>query len=507
VKIDNITAEVRPRISWESVDLGFTMVRSWWRPVFVPWLYVMLPLAILVNVLLWQHPWWALFVLWWLKPLYDRIPLHVLSRALFGATPSTRETLRALPGLFRFHVIKALTIHRFDPARSFNLPVWQLEHTSGKQRHQRLRVLHKTMHNSAVWLTVACLLFIVIVAIGLFALALLMVPESLAEEMWYQVTEDRSAWWLAPVSNGFLTAATLLIEPFYVAGGFALYLNRRSHLEGWDIELTFRRLATRIRESRGRAAASIVVLLAASLLFGAVHQVSHADSAVMSRQEAQTIIEEVFQQPEFNTKREVSGWFPINPSKEEEKQDDEEESSDWSNFFSFVKSLFGAGEAVATLLELLLWLLAAVVIGLFIFYFSKWRPDFGGRRRLRKRDKPPTALFGMDLRPESLPEDIADEAWSLWQAGNRIEAMSLLYRGALVTLVHQHGLKLASSATEGDCVRAVRKSNETVIAETADYFASLTGVWQTAAYAHRLPDTRIAQELCQRWPQHFGAAP
>jgi hypothetical protein len=35
--------------------------------------------------------------------------------------------------------------------------------------------------------------------------------------------------------------AIFLVEPFYVAGGFAMYLNRRAELEAWDIEQEFRR--------------------------------------------------------------------------------------------------------------------------------------------------------------------------------------------------------------------------------------------------------------------------
>jgi hypothetical protein len=35
--------------------------------------------------------------------------------------------------------------------------------------------------------------------------------------------------------------AVLFLEPFYVAAGFALYLNRRAELEAWDIEQDLRR--------------------------------------------------------------------------------------------------------------------------------------------------------------------------------------------------------------------------------------------------------------------------
>lgn len=36
-------------------------------------------------------------------------------------------------------------------------------------------------------------------------------------------------------------AVILLLEPFYVAAGFAMYLNRRTELEAWDVEQELRR--------------------------------------------------------------------------------------------------------------------------------------------------------------------------------------------------------------------------------------------------------------------------
>ena len=51
----------------------------------------------------------------------------------------------------------------------------------------------------------------------------------------------------------------LLLEPFYVAAGFGLYLNRRTLLEGWDIEVALRRIAE-------RHAAAAVIAAAVALL-------------------------------------------------------------------------------------------------------------------------------------------------------------------------------------------------------------------------------------------------
>ena len=49
--------------------------------------------------------------------------------------------------------------------------------------------------------------------------------------------------------------AACIVEPFYVACGFTLYLQRRTILEGWDIELRFRQLTERVEKARRSATA------------------------------------------------------------------------------------------------------------------------------------------------------------------------------------------------------------------------------------------------------------
>jgi len=43
------------------------------------------------------------------------------------------------------------------------------------------------------------------------------------------------------ISSIAYVIAVLFLEPFYVAAGFGMYLNRRAELEAWDIEQEFRR--------------------------------------------------------------------------------------------------------------------------------------------------------------------------------------------------------------------------------------------------------------------------
>src|SRR5262245_18036748 len=57
---------------------------------------------------------------------------------------------------------------------------------------------------------------------------------------------------------------------------------------------------------------------------------------------------------------------------------------------------------------------------------------------------------GMDLRPESLPEDALGAARACFAAGEPSGALSILCRAALVELARRFSLRLPASATEGE---------------------------------------------------------
>ena len=133
MRLEDMAITLRPRTASEAIDLGYAMTQAWWRTVFAAWCAVYLPAAVVVNLLCWQVPALSVFVLWWLKPAFDRVVLHVLAGATFGATPTLRQTLRDLPRLWwKNGLFSALTYARFDFARSFTLPVTQLEGSRGK---------------------------------------------------------------------------------------------------------------------------------------------------------------------------------------------------------------------------------------------------------------------------------------------------------------------------------------------------------------------------------------
>jgi peptidoglycan/LPS O-acetylase OafA/YrhL len=53
----------------------------------------------------------------------------------------------------------------------------------------------------------------------------------------------------------------VLIGPFYVGAGFGLYLNRRTQMEAWDVEIALRRLRERLLP----AASTLALLLCLAL--------------------------------------------------------------------------------------------------------------------------------------------------------------------------------------------------------------------------------------------------
>ncbi|MCL2590019.1 MAG: hypothetical protein FWD67_03840 [Betaproteobacteria bacterium] len=243
---DALTVQTRTRAHWEAIDLGFALVQAHWRNLYAAWLVVILPATLLALTLAYlsnrdgKGIMYGLVLLWWLKPLYDRVLLHVMSRAVFGETVSWRGTLRAIPGLLLHSgLFRALTWRRFSPQRSFRLPTWQLEGVTGQARRRRLRALNG---RGAIRLIFVCSTFETILSFGMVGLLLMLLPpESILSHL-----KDAFVSSFKVASYFIYLFVITIIEPFYVAAGFMLYLNQRTELEGWDIELGFRTLANRL---------------------------------------------------------------------------------------------------------------------------------------------------------------------------------------------------------------------------------------------------------------------
>jgi Domain of unknown function (DUF4129) len=150
----------------------------------------------------------------------------------------------------------------------------------------------------------------------------------------------------------------------------------------------------------------------------------------------------------------------------------------------------------------LVWLLIALALGFALLRLRRW---FVGRGPLAINTPLtlPTQVRGLDISPDTLPADVGAAAWALWQQGQRLPALSLLYRGALSRLVHGHGVPIRASSTEGDCLRLAAPL---LRAEASRYLHTLVGLWAQAVYAARWPTADDVRPLCEGFSLLDGGA-
>ena len=259
MQLDKIIIDLRTRNPWEAMDLGIKLIRALGARLFVPWILLMIP--VLIVTLIMQLNGLAgigVLLLWLFKPVYDSLVLHILSRGIFSDYLSAGDVFRSWKQWLPTGLKTSLYPWRFSLSRSFNLAVHQLEGLKGKERKQRLGVLHRKYHGHANGLTIICLHFEALVNVSLYGFLYVLVPEEFSGNMLdiFSGLDSNTAGIV--MNTVFYWMAVTILEPFYVASGFMLYLNRRTQLEGWDIELSFRKMAERASRKRGYRTATAV---------------------------------------------------------------------------------------------------------------------------------------------------------------------------------------------------------------------------------------------------------
>ncbi|WP_431286320.1 DUF4129 domain-containing protein [Roseateles chitinivorans] len=180
-------------------------------------------------------------------------------------------------------------------------------------------------------------------------------------------------------------------------------------------------------------------------------------------------------------------------SKDEDKAVKKEASSDFGWWVDLIKNL-SAG------LRLAFWLVGAALLIWVLLRLRDWLQGHEGGRALKAT--PPTHVGSLDIRPESLPDDIGAAARALWQRGEQRAALSLLYRGALSRLVHTHGVPIRAASTERESlVLAAPRMSPGAL----DYLSRLVSGWQAVAYAQRLLPADRFEALCADFDARMAA--
>lgn len=503
MELERISVVLRPRTPREAIDLGAAMLRANAAAVWSAWFAFTLPVFVLCNALgvLLGLPWLGLVLVWWLKPLFDRVPLYVLSRAVFERTPPWRETLRGQRQWPWRSTLAALSWLRIDSNRALRLPMDLLEGAPRKQRMARWKVLRRRIVADTSLLTYGCLQFELVLFLSVWLLLLLLIPNewrplSLTEFFRHDVRGASTTWILLGAAVAYLAMSA--IEPLYVACGFALYLNRRTQLEAWDIDLAFRRLRMRL-QSLGKVLGMVLVLACAWPM--AARAGAPPKPAAVSLQQVfgqppdsstqrfATAAAQAYRDPRFGGERTARRWtFKYWPKARPATQ---------------TVPFPALGTAFATLFKILLWLLLIAAIAALLRFAWRWR----GGLSWTSPAEPVLALAQSTqaTTPEEppLPADLAGASRALWQAQRRREALALLYRGCVEQASRLLNVEPSPDATEADWLRRAAAIDDPARAQRV---VAIVRAWQFAAYAGRYPDDAGIEHLLAGWPAQAGAA-
>jgi hypothetical protein len=506
VRLDDARAEFRTRRPLEAVDFGVHVTRAHAWPITRAILTFSLgPTLALVAVALYlDAPAWGAAAVFWLRPIDGRIALLVASRGLFGDVPSLRATGRLLVAEGRRRLLWDLTLGRLSFIRSVTLPVAILEGAERSRRSLRMSLVTQGVGGTATALAVGCL-------------ALELTLAGAATSLWQQATElgqlvgpgtpetaffdDDAEGTEDPATlAGFVLAYALaapLGEVLFSLSGFALYLNRRTLVEGWDIELAFRRLARRVgavvlifglgfaaqarAEDEPQAGVSAVEAALAAAEAEAETKAKH--------DRARTALETILARPEFGEEVTVERYE-----------------------LRYAKEPSAASEAATpdlawlrVVAEVLTWFVVAVLATTLIYLVARMIPFIGRPRRAASRaaEREPARVRHGEVERAIDVRDVALRARRLAREGRALEALSLLYVGSIQALAARFALELPDGATEGDCLRAVVTR---VPHLDAQRFAAVTRAWQLAAYRGELPDEPEVGRLAEAVSALFGEA-
>jgi hypothetical protein len=457
MQLDAVTAEIRPRSDWEAVDLGFAMVRrGFWRCIAVWWLALVGPVALAVY-LLWDYPLVMLVLFWWCKPVGSRMVLFEISRRLFGEEPRWRAIWREIPRAWVRRFFYRFLWARFSPWLPVTMAVEDLEGLRGKIYRQRCSQVVRRGEGVVMWLYLisdGCAAWL---GLGILGLLMMLIPEGqgsawqLALETW----DPDVPWDLPELITRTVVACVMvgmsLTDVFVTGAGFGVYINNRTWIEGWDVELAFKRLAQRLSK--------VALIVFSCLMAGPFAGAEESDEAF----KVHTVTDRV-------SKSSPGSGLPLG----------------W----------------VGMLMELFAICAVVLLVGAVGWVLWKNRHVFRmGKIGLNEPPLKPTArvVMGLEVTAETLPVDVPSAAWALWQAGLHQEALGLLYRGAISRVIELGRVEIQESDTEGDCLRRVEEAG---IAVHPDYFRGITGVWTRLAYAGVSPPDARVESLCREWP--FG---
>lgn len=473
MELNRLSFYPRKRTAYETFDLTVLLTKQHFLPLFCLYMCLATPVFILAGLLVgWS---WSAFIVWFLKPVFERPILDYMSKVVFNQTATISSSLKSILKLQVDDILINMTLYRLSPNRAFLAPVTQLERLHGNRKEVRKQVLFATSKpKQTLWL-MFCVHFEFILLTGITAIIFALVPTSLSlEEPLYQVLE--SPLWMEVAFNSVYVISIALVAPLFVTGGFMAYLHRRIDLEGWDIELTFKNMRARLNN----LLSSICLIFACCIFATPSESIAEPiDKLTIKKQ-----VTVLYEQDDVIEKK--TTWVPnfdweIDPSTE----------GDYSGFTIFFKTL-------GNLLSYFIWPLIILFVLWLVYLLVKNRNFFLAfklpkKQKKQQREQVIPTMFA-DIKPQDLPNDLIEAAISAYQANNLRLALAYLLHFSLSWAQNQHHVKLHRSMTERECKRAI---DAKVPVQHKVVFTQLFSNWVKVAWGHQSPNVDFFALIAQ----------
>jgi hypothetical protein len=245
MRVESFAIRLRPRAHLEAADLGVRLCQNVAPQIYRSYALVALPVIALCFATVEIATWLPSFAIWYAKPWLDRTILFVLARAAFGQSTTVADVWREQRQVWWSQLIRTWTLRRLSPWRSYTQPVYQLEGLSGAERSSRVKQIRAMQARSAFLMTSAFSLAETMLMFAMVSLVIWFAPQGHTPNLLELLSDRAESIGMALALAGAYALVVLFLEPFYVAAGFAMYINRRVELEAWDIEQELRRAFAR----------------------------------------------------------------------------------------------------------------------------------------------------------------------------------------------------------------------------------------------------------------------
>lgn len=454
---------LRRRSPWEAADAGLLLWREnfvYFLPFFaVPFWICAFALRLLPEQL--QHYSWL--ALWLLKPFFDRLILHVVSVRFFAGSAGAARIFRGLGRNLWRGLIGDLLWRRFSPLRAAMMPVRTLENIRRRIAGRRMS-LKKGGLGFCFLLTVWGL---ALEAVMLCGEVLFVVIMAKIIQVDYRVSPGD---FFAGRELFLFTAWCInyiVTESLYVCMGFGVYLNSRVEVEGWDIELLFRRFAAGCKK---KIILSAIIICATGIAAPEKAFTQDRGRAVAAESAGDNdapleTLRAILDSADFGGWRDGWGIRWKNPKQPPAT------GFDAAPWMKTIRHVFAQ-----VLQMVLLALAAALVIFLFLHF-----------RKLKQTSIPLAGDLAINALRENAGENPAlllERARFFFTNGDMRRAWGFCAAAAIRSWTVYRGLQFPANATEYDCVELARSTEPS---QDAAAFAGVLNHWIHFAYGGRLP--------------------